>query len=157
MHSVQGGDVLSLQQLGDPLVGEDHQLLDQGMGLGLWHRAGPDDVAVLEVELGLEALHLERSSGAALCEHGSGPARELDRPDDRFGGPLAPGEDPVEMVVVEPSVGANQTSVEALRARLPRRRELDLRGDGEAMLAGGEAAGLVGRAWGSIGSTVPGT
>ena len=57
---IQGGDAAPLQQLGDALVGEDHQVLDQPVGLGLGHRPGAGDGAVgIEAELGLERLDLQ--------------------------------------------------------------------------------------------------
>ena len=60
VDAIEGGDATALEQLGDPLVGEDHQLLDQAVGLGLPHRVGADDLSVLEPEIGLRALHVER-------------------------------------------------------------------------------------------------
>ena len=57
----------TLAELGDALVGEDHQLLDQPVGLGLLDRVGADDVAVgVEAELGLGGRDLEcRRRGGA--------------------------------------------------------------------------------------------
>ena len=43
-------------------------MLDQPVGLGLRDRVGADDLAVLEAELGLEALHLERGARPAPGE-----------------------------------------------------------------------------------------
>ena len=60
VDAVEGRDATPLQVLGHLLVGEDHQVLDQPMGLAGGHRFGPDNRAVaIELELGLERLDLE--------------------------------------------------------------------------------------------------
>ena len=46
VHSVEGRDALGLQHLGNLLVGEDHQHLYQGVGLGLLGTLGGFDVAI---------------------------------------------------------------------------------------------------------------
>ena len=150
----------ALEQRGDLLVGEDHQPLDQPVGLGLRDAAGGDDVAVLvEAELGLAGFDVELAAGAALARaprppRGRSPAAR--RP--RRGASLAPGEDPVELVVVEARVGADQAAVEARTsaARPPGPSSISAvtasRSTPGARL---QASSLSAR--GSIGSTVPGT
>ena len=137
---VEGRDAATLEQLGDPLVGEDHQVLDQAMGLGLLHGLGTDHLTVLETELGLEALYLERGARPAAGERRRGLARERQRLGDRIGGPPPAGEDLVELVVVEAGIRPDRAAVEARRERLTGFRDLDLRGDGEPVLARHQAA-----------------
>ena len=77
-----------------------------------------------------------RSAAAARRARASGP-----RP--RAGGELAAGEELVELVVVEPRVGADAAAVEARRPRLAVAAERDLGGDREAVDARSQAAGVV--------------
>ena len=81
VNAVERRDAATLEQLGDALVGEDHQVLDQAVGLGLRDRVGSDHLAILEAELGLEALHLERGARAAAGERRRGIPGEA-RADD---------------------------------------------------------------------------
>ena len=55
VDAVDGGHAAALAELGDLLVGEDHQLLDQPVGLGLLDGFGAHHRAVVvELELRLE-------------------------------------------------------------------------------------------------------
>src|SRR5204863_8030323 len=115
---VERRDAPPLKELGDPLVGEDHQVLDELVGLGLEHRPGADHGSVaVELELGLERLDLERSDGPAGGERRRGPTREAERIADgrRRLGPA--GEELVELVVVEAGVRAYAAAVKARRPR----------------------------------------
>ena len=144
VDAVEGGDATALEQLGDLLVGEDHQLLDQAVGLGLLDRVRADDLSVLEAELGLGALNVERRAGPASREGRSRLPCERQRLGDPAGRPRPTAEDLVELVVVEPRVRADQAAVEARRERLAGLRDLNLGGDGEPVLVGDEAADVGG-------------
>ena len=98
----------------------------------------------VELELRLRGRDLQRRAAAPSREHGRGAAREVERGRDRLGGPLAAGEELVELVVGEARVGADPAAVEARRARRPVGRELDLRRHRQPLDTRGEAAGLVG-------------
>ena len=140
MDAVERRHVLALEQPRDLLVGEDHQLLDQAVGLGLDERVRGLDVAVgRERELRLGAPHLE-AGGVGVGNRRRRPPSRRDRIRDRVGGALGPGEDPVEVVVVEARVGTDPRPVEARRASLRRFAELDLGGHREPLDAGVEAA-----------------
>ena len=142
VHPVEGRHAAPLADLGNPLVGEDHQLLDQAVGLGLGDRVSPDHVPVgIELELRLGGRDLQRAP-ARVCR-AAPPQRRGRSPVASRSPParLLAGEDAVELVVVEPAVGANAAAVEARRARLAGGREDDLGGHREALDAGGEAAG----------------
>jgi hypothetical protein len=144
VHAIQGHRAPTVAELGDPLVGEDHQLLDQAVGLGLGHGARPDHRAVgVELELRLGGRHLKRAARTVLGQPGGRRARCLERLGYRLGRALVAREEAVELVVVEPCVRADQAAVEARRARTAVRGEDDLRGDDESLRARGEAAGVV--------------
>ena len=67
VHPVERRHAAALQQLGDLLVGEDHQVLDQPVGLGLLDSARSHDGPVrVELELGLERLDLQRGDLPAV-------------------------------------------------------------------------------------------
>ena len=136
VHPVDGRDAAALEELGDTLVREDHQVLDQPVGLGLRDRVGAGHPSVLEAELRLEALHLERGAGAAPGESRGRLSGEGQRLGDRPWRPGTAREDLVELVVVETRVRADQAAVEAGRKRLAGLRELDLRGDRQAIPLG---------------------
>ena len=91
VDAVDRRDAAALEQLGDTLVGEDHQVLDQPVGLGLRDRVGARHLAVLEAELGLEALDLERGA-AAGARRGPRPPRRAsaERLRDRARRPARP-------------------------------------------------------------------
>ena len=134
---------LALQELGHLLVGEDHQPLDQAVGLGLRHAARAGHVALgVEAELRLEGLDVEARRPAVLAQRRRGLPRHRQRLGDSLGRPRAAGEDRVELVVVEAGVGADAAAVEARPARLPTRPQLDLGGDGEPLHPGRQAARL---------------
>ena len=144
MHPVEGRDPAPLEQGGDLLVGEDHQALDQPVGLGLLDPASGDDVACLvELELGLAGGDRQLAGGAGLAEAGRRRPGDPERLRDLLRGRLAAGEDAVEAVVVEARVGADHAAIEAGGADRRAGAELDLGGDGEPLDPRGEAAGLV--------------
>src|SRR3954447_8731659 len=99
-----------------------------------------DDLAILEPELGLEALHVERGSWPAPRESRRGLPGQCQWLADRAGWPRPAAEDIVELLVVESGVRAHQAAIEARRQRLAPLRDLDLGGDGETVLVGDEAA-----------------
>ncbi len=135
---------LALQQLGDLLVGEDHQPLDQAVRLGLGDTARADDVAArVEAELGLEGLDVEAGRAAPLAQRRGRLAGDRQRLGDRFGRFRPPREDDVQLVVVEPRVGADAAAVEARAAGLTAGPQLDLRRHGEALHPRCQAAGLL--------------
>ena len=91
VDAVDGGDAAVDQELGDPLVGEDHQPLDQPVGLGLRHPVGGDDVAVgVELELRLGRFDVEAGSAAVLAERGGDVAGRGERFGDLAGGSSRP-------------------------------------------------------------------
>ena len=135
---------LALQQLRDLLVGEDHQPLDQAVRLGLGDAARAADVAGrVEAELRLEGLDVEAGRAAPLAQRRRRLARHRQRLGDRLRRFGAAGEDRVELVVVEPRVGADAAAVEARRGRPAARSQLDLRGHREALDARRQAARLL--------------
>ena len=119
---------LALEQLRHLLVGEDHQPLDQPVRLGLGDAAGADHVAArVEAELGLEGLDVEAGRAAPLAQRRGRLAGDRQRLGDRLRRFGPTGEDDVELVVVEPRVGADAAAVEGggagppvrVRARSP--------------------------------------
>ncbi len=74
VDAVEARHAALLEQRRDGLVGGDHQVLDQAVGLGLRAREDRDDVAVLvERELGLLGVDDERAAALALAlERGGG-------------------------------------------------------------------------------------
>ena len=145
VDAVDGGDAAVDEELRHPLVGEDHQPLDQPVGLGLRHPVGGDDVALgVELELRLGRFDVERGGAAVLAERGGHVARRGQRFGDRRGRLLAAVEDAVELVVVEPRVGADAAAVEAGAGRPRLAVELDLGGDREPLHPRREAAGAAG-------------
>jgi hypothetical protein len=114
VDAVEAGDPLALDQLRDLFVGQDHQLLDQPVGLGLGDGLGCGHVPlVVEAEVGLGAVHLELGAGAALRQCRGGSARERDRLGHVPGRLRAAGEDLIELVVVQARVRADPAAVEA--------------------------------------------
>ena len=66
VHAIQARHRALGEQRGDSLVGGDHQVLDQPVGLGLHAGADRDDVAALvELELGLLGVDDERAAALA--------------------------------------------------------------------------------------------
>ena len=67
VHAVQARHPALREQAGDGLVGRDHQVLDQAVGLGLHATEDVRDVAVLvERELGLLGVEHQRPAALAL-------------------------------------------------------------------------------------------
>jgi len=142
MDAVDRRHPLALEQPRDLFVGEDHQPLDQAMGLGLGDAAGADRVAArVEAELGLEGLDVEAGRAAPLAQRRGRLARHRHRLADRIRRFGAAGEDDVELVVVEPRVGADAAAVEARAAGPARSVQLDLSRHRQALDPGLEAAG----------------
>jgi hypothetical protein len=140
VHAVEGGDPSLLEQPRHLLIGEDHQPLDQAMRFGLGDRPRRGDTPVrVEAELRLARLDLERFAAIAR-QRGSGRTRDRQRLLDRVRRRLAAGEDMVELVVVEPGVGADPAAIEARRPRDSIRSQHDLRGDRQTLHPWGEAA-----------------
>ncbi len=132
----------ALEVLRDLFVGEDHQPLDQPVRLCLRNRPGADHVAArVELELRLGGLDLEARASSALAELCGQRPRDLERRGDPLERALAPGEDPVEPVVVEAGIGADPAAIEARRPHRGVGAELDLRGDRQPLDLGCEAAG----------------
>ena len=130
----------------DRLVGGDHQVLDQAVGLGLRARADLDDVAALvEVELRLarestaSAPRCSRarcSAAAASRAAASGSAHGSARA-------LGAGEDAVDALVVEALVGADQRAVERGAARRSAPSQLELDRHRQALAPGHQRARVV--------------
>ena len=135
-----------LAELGDLLVGEDHQVLDQAVRLGLGDRprrrprrrrrrssnSGSNDSTS-------SGRPRRRSASAAAASRASasGSATALGRRSRA-------GEDRVELVVVEPRVGADAAAVEAGRARPCRPAPSSISAvTARRSTPGREAAGLV--------------
>ena len=132
------------RQLRDLLVGEDHQPLDQAVGLGLGDRRGrrrrcprrrSRTPARPIRRRGWSAPRCSPSAAATSRAAASGSATAA-------GGSRPAGEDRVELVVVEAGVGADAAAVEAGRARPRPRPQLDLGGHRQPLDPGGEAAGV---------------
>ena len=117
---VEGRDALALEQLGDLLVGEDHQLLDQLVRLGLrTPSARRPRRRRSKLNSGSELSTSSDAPGAAPASAAARLARQGQRLGDRLRAALAlPGEDLVELVVVQPRVRADPAAVEAGRAQL---------------------------------------
>ncbi len=114
------------------------------MGLGLRHRVGADDVAGgVEAKLGLAGLDLEAGRAAVLPEHRRGIAGDRQRLGDVLGSAAAPGEEEVELIVVEAGAGADAAAVEARGTRPAGGAELDLGRDRQPLHVRRQAAGLL--------------
>ena len=149
---------LALEQLRDLFVGEDHQPLDQAVGLGLRDAAGADHVALrVEAELGLGGLDVE-AGRAAVSRPAPRPRRGRRQAARRR--PRARSPDRrrrVELVVVETGVGADPAAVEARRAGLPAGPSSISAVTASRSTPGARLQASSLSARGSIGSTVPGT
>ena len=121
VHAVEQRLAPARQLLRHLLVGEDHQLLDQAVRLGLHVVDRPHDVPVrVELELGLGRLDAERAAREAALPQGTGDlARQRERLGDLLGSGGAVREHPLDLVVAEARVGADQAAVER-RWRAPR-------------------------------------
>ena len=140
---VEGRDAPALEQLRDPLVGEDHQVLDQPVGLGLRHRVGSDDLARPRSGTRARSSPPRARSAAGARARAAAASRAMrQRLGDPLRRPRPAGEDLVELLVVEAGIRAHQAAVEARRQRLAGLRDLDLGGDREPVLIGNEAAGV---------------
>src|ERR1700685_3243509 len=121
MDAKQGGYVLFVENLRYLLVGRDHQLLDQAVRLGLSDRDETNDAAgAIELELGLlAALDRERGTRRTSCRQrtsATASGREWLAPGVL--GALAPVEDSVDLLVGQPSVGADHRAVARRTAHL---------------------------------------
>ncbi len=146
VDAVEGRDLSPLAELGDLLVGEDHQVLDQAVRLRLGDRFRSHDGAVgVEVELGLERLDLQGADATAIGQRRGRPPRERKRLGDSRGSGLSPVEDPIELVVVEALVRADAGPLEAGRPRNAVGTHDDLRGHRQALHPRREAARIVGK------------
>ena len=145
VHAVQARHAALLEQAGDGFVGGDHQVLDQAVGLGLRAREDREHVAVLvERELGLLGVDDERAAALALAlQRGGGLARGAQRRAPRLGGGLAPGEDAVDLLVVQARVRADHRAVEG-GAREHRAVQLHLDGHRHALDSGHQRARVAG-------------
>ena len=86
VDAIERGRLSLLEQVGHLLVREDHQVLDQLVGLGLRDAVCADDRSVgVELELRLERLHLERAARAPLGQRSRCLARQLERLGDQLG------------------------------------------------------------------------
>ena len=149
VDAVERRQLARLQVAGDRLVGRDHQVLDQLVRLGLLARHDAGHVALVrEVELRLDRLDGQRAAlrPCGLERRGRRPRRGQRR-GPRLLGALAAREDPVDPRVVEPGVGADDGAVERAAHEL-RAVEVELDGDGQAVLEGHERAGVVGQGLG---------
>ena len=135
----------ALEQLRDLLVGENHQPLDQAVGLGLRHGAGTDDfTGTIEAELGLGALDREPAPIVALpAEARCRVAGQRQRLGDPLGRGGATGEDHIELVVVEAGVGPDPAAIEGGVPGRSGRVEVDLGGDRQPLDPRREAAGVL--------------
>src|SRR5205823_9033930 len=98
-------DPPALEQFGDPLVGQDHEVLYQLVGLGLIDGTGGDNRAIaVERELRLERLDLERPNRPARGQRGRCPAGKRERALDRGGRLRATCEELVELLVAETGI-----------------------------------------------------
>ena len=140
------------EELGDGLVREDHQLLDERVRRRLGLEPGPLHSALaVEREVDLRALDAQGSAGEpATAKVGR----------DAIGEPHVVGElvlllaleDPLHLAVRESLAAPDHRPVEA---RLAARRDLD--GHRQPVDVRAERAGVVGELGGSIGATSPGT
>ena len=146
MHAIQTGNALARKQPGDGLVGGDHQVLDQAVGLGLHARANLGDVsALVEDELGLLGVDRQRAAPLArVLQSASSPARRRQRRRPRLQWLLLSGEDPVDALVVQPFIGADQRAIE-LRALDLRAIELQLGRHRQALSRWHERARVAGK------------
>ncbi len=144
VHAVQARDLALGEMLRDGLVGGDHQLLDQRVRLAVLAHRDRADVAVrVERELGLLGVERQPARLRARVRQRAGDlARGLERRGPRVVGALAPGEDPLHLLVVEAHVRADQRAVERA-ARHPGAVEVDLHRDGGAREPGHQRAGVV--------------
>ena len=150
----------ALAELGDLLVGEDHQLLDQPVGLGLRDRVRRDHVARRR-RTRTRARRLETSSAPPRRrsrERRGGAAGERERLGDPLRRPLAAGEERGRAgrsrAARRSGSGCGRSSPSA--ARRPRRAR-SRRSPRAARRPGRGCRRRAQSASGSIGSTVPGT
>ncbi len=126
------------------LVGGDHQVLDQPMRLGLDRRHRLDEVAAaVEGELRLDRLDGQRAAAlAAGLQRRRRRARGRERLGPRRLRLLVAGEDPVDAVVVQALVGADERAMEGRLDGL-RAAQLELDGDRQAIDPRAQRAGVV--------------
>ncbi len=143
---VERRDPALRQQRRHLLVGQDHQLLDQGVRLGLRLVGDAQHVAaIVELELRLRGLDGERAPARpALPKRGGDRARSHERVRPRLLRALVAGKDAIHLRVLEPRVASNRRAMER-RAHDAIRLHLELDGHCVAVLVRHEAAGLVGQ------------
>src|SRR5206468_9734830 len=134
------------EQRGDLLVGRDHQVLDQAVRLRLHRTLGAGDVAlVVEAEVRLDAFHRERPGARTpLFQRAGDRPRGLEWLRPGVLRALLPAEDPVDAVVVQALVRADDAAIEG-RALDVRAREIHLYSRREAVLVRAQRAGVVGQ------------
>ena len=144
VHPVERGRAALRKVRGHLLVGEDHQLLDQGVRLRLRLLRHADDVAgLVELELRLRGRDLERAALLApLAQGARSVAGGCERLRPHRIRTLLACEHAVHLVIGEPGVAADQRAVEA-HARHPLAAQLHLHGHREALGARHERAGAV--------------
>ena len=123
VHAVERLAPAPGEQLGDRLVGEDHQLLDQRVRVpardSFQARATPPLPSNSKLVLG--ALDPQRAAGeAAAAQLGGDVVREPERLGQRRLRALAPGEDRLRLAVREPRGAADHRAVEVRLAVGPR-------------------------------------
>ena len=159
VDAVERRDLALVEQRRDALVGGDHQVLDEAVRLGLLARrpgsrrgrAGRRRTRARSRSIASAPRASRRawSAAAAARAAASGSAHGASARS-------SPGEDPVDAVVVEARVGADQRAVERAAHDL-RAAQLHLDRDREAVDVRAQRAGVVRQRLGSIGSTAPGT
>ena len=108
------------EQLGDGLVGEDHQLLDERVRGRFADHPHVGDAVVGERDLELAADDLERAArGPARAEGGGDPLRVVEGLAERV---VGSGQDPLDVGVREAPAGDDLRAVERRAARARARR-----------------------------------
>ncbi len=115
VHAIQARHAALGEQRCDRLVGGDHQVLDQAVGLGL--RARADAALTLPCSSKENSGSSESTISAPLCSRlrcsaAATSRAALERRSPRLGRALGAGEDAIHPLVVQARIGADQRAVE---------------------------------------------
>ena len=140
VDAVERGPAGAREQAADGLVGEQHELLDEGVRTRLLVPAGVDDAAVVDLERQLARREREGASRSGAWRATGVPGRPHARA-GRPGGGWTPRQHVLGLVVGQARAAADQRPAHPRGARLAVGAHAQLDGDDATDLTGAQAAG----------------